>query len=233
MKNYRLHLIRHGLTEANRRGVCAGRRTDTELAPEGIRELIALREQYEYPPVETVFCSPLTRCIQTAGVLYPRAELQVVPSMAEMDFGEFDGCTLEDLQEKAEFFRRWLENSRTEAPPGGESMEEFSRRVAVGLSSILAHVMQNEIQDCAVVTHGGVIRAILSSMALPRLSPGQMLVGNGRGYTCFASPQLWMRDRVIEVAGIMPHGATNAAQLDPELAKAMESFNAAIKQEQE
>lgn len=220
MKNYRLHLIRHGMTEANRRGAYAGRRSDVELTPEGIQELIALKEKYQYPPVDTVFCSPLTRCIQTAGVLYPQAELQVVPSLAEMDFGEFDGCTIEELQGR-EDFRKWVANSLTEAPPGGESMEEFASRVVTGLSAVLAHVMQNELQDAAIVTHGGVIRAILTSVALPRLPPDQLMVGNGRGYTCFASPQLWMRDRIIEVAGIMPHGATQAAKLDAEFAAAM------------
>lgn len=232
MKNYRLHFIRHGMTEANRRGAYAGRRTDVELSPEGIRELIRLKEKYEYPPVEAVFCSPLTRCIQTAGVLYPQADLQVVPAMAEMDFGEFDGRTIDELQDR-EDFRKWVANSFTEAPPGGESMEEFSRRVAFGLSSILAYVMQNEIQDTAIVTHGGVIRAILSSMALPRLAPSQLMVGNGRGYTCFASPQLWMRDRIIEVAGIMPHGATEAAKVDPALAAAMARFQALAQEQKE
>lgn len=221
MKNYRLHLIRHGLTESNRRGAYAGRRTDVELAPEGIRELLALKEQFDYPRVELVLCSPMTRCIQTAGVLYPEAELQVVPSMAEMDFGEFDGLTLEELSHR-EDYRRWLGNSLKEAPPGGESMEEFGQRVAVGLSSILAHVMQNGIRETAVVTHGGVIRAILGSMALPRLAPRKLMVGNGRGYTCFVTPQLWMRDRIIEVAGVLPHGAADAAVLNPELAALLE-----------
>ena len=49
-----------------------------------------------------------------------------------------------------------------------------------------------------------------------------MMVGNGRGYTCFVTPQLWMRDRVIEVAGVMPHGAASAAVLNPELAALLE-----------
>ena len=47
MKNYRLHFIRHGLTGANRQGAYAGRRTDVELAPEGIRELLQLKERYQ------------------------------------------------------------------------------------------------------------------------------------------------------------------------------------------
>ena len=223
MKNYRLHFIRHGMTDSNKRGAYAGRRTDAELSVEGIRGLLRLKEEYEYPKVDAVFCSPLTRCIQTAGVLYPEADLQVVPSMAEMDFGEYDGRTLEELSGR-EDFQQWLRNSLQEAPPGGESMEEFTRRVAAGLSAILAHVMQQELADVAIVTHGGVIRAILTAMALPRLSPAQMLVGNGRGYTCFATPQLWMRDRVIEVAGIMPHGAQSATELNPEMIRAMERF---------
>lgn len=230
MKNYRLHFIRHGLTASNRRGAYAGRRTDVELAPEGIRELLSLKEEYDYPRVDLVLCSPMTRCIQTAGVLYPEAELQVVPSMAEMDFGEFDGHTLEELQDR-EDYRRWLGNSLKEAPPGGESMEEFGRRVAVGLSSILAHVMQEGIRDTAIVTHGGVIRAILGSMALPRLAPGKLMVGNGRGYTCYVTPQLWMRDRIIEVAGILPHGAADAAVLNPELAALLEKAEGLSREE--
>ena len=36
-----------------------------------------------------------------------------------------------------------------------------------------------------------------------------------------------MRDRIIEVAGVMPHGAPSAAVLNPELAQAMEQFAAA------
>ena len=66
IKNYVLHFVRHGQTESHRQGVYLGRRTDSELSVEGIRELIALREQYEYPPVELVYSSPLQRCLQTA-----------------------------------------------------------------------------------------------------------------------------------------------------------------------
>ena len=90
MRNYRLHFIRHGMTASNEKGAYAGRRTDAELSAEGIRELIRLREEYDYPPVDAVFCSPMTRCIQTAGVLYPQGDLQVVENLAEMDFGDFD-----------------------------------------------------------------------------------------------------------------------------------------------
>ena len=223
MRNYRLHFIRHGMTASNEKGAYAGRRTDAELSAEGIRELIRLREEYDYPPVDAVFCSPMTRCIQTAGVLYPQGDLQVVENLAEMDFGDFDGRTFEELADLPDF-QHWLRNSLKEAPPGGESMEEFTQRVARGLSAVLACIMEDGLRNVAIVTHGGVIRSVLTAMALPRLSPAQMLVGNGRGYTCYTTPQLWMRDRIVEVAGVLPHGASSASLMNPELMKAMERF---------
>lgn len=223
MRNYRLHLIRHGLTESNLKGQYAGRRTDAELCPQGIRELIDLKESYEYPPVGVAFCSPLTRCIQTAGILYPDRELLVHQGLAEVDLGEFDGKTAEELKDREDFLQ-WVGQSATAPPPGGESPQDLLGRVAGALDAIFRQMSAEEIYDAAVVTHGGVISCILSFMALPRLPMSDRMVGNGRGYTCFVNPQLWQRDRIIEVAGIMPHGATSAGALNPELAQELEKL---------
>ena len=87
MKNYVLHFIRHGRTEHQRQGVYMGRRTGSELSAEGIGELLALRQEYDYPSAEVVFSSPLPHCLQTADFLYPESRLMVVDELAEMDFG--------------------------------------------------------------------------------------------------------------------------------------------------
>ena len=44
--------------------------------------------------------------------------------MAEMDFGSYEGKTLEQLKDDPEFCR-WLANSHTQKPPEGESGEEM------------------------------------------------------------------------------------------------------------
>mgnify|MGYP003590332187 CR=1 FL=1 len=103
MKNYVLHFIRHGRTEHQRQGVYMGRRTGSELSAEGIGELLALRREYDYPPVEVVFSSPLPHCLQTADFLYPESRLMVVDELAEMDFGSYEGKTLEQLKDDPEF----------------------------------------------------------------------------------------------------------------------------------
>lgn len=60
MVTYKLHFIRHGMTDGNRTGRYVGR-TDVPLCQEGRQELEALKQKYRYPEVQEVYCSPLTR----------------------------------------------------------------------------------------------------------------------------------------------------------------------------
>lgn len=48
MKTYKIHLIRHGQTEANAKGLYIGM-TDLPLSPEGLAELLTLKREYTYP----------------------------------------------------------------------------------------------------------------------------------------------------------------------------------------
>lgn len=168
MKNYRLHLIRQGITEGNLKGQYCGRRTDTPLCIEGMRELIGLREDYEYPAVGVIFCSPKTSCIQTAGIVYPKQELLTHPGLDEADLGEFDGKTINELQDNEQFVQ-WLAKSSSAPPPNGENPMDMLGRIAGAMDAIVRYLSREEIFDAALITHGSVISAILGSMSLPRL----------------------------------------------------------------
>ena len=209
MKNYRIHFVRHGMTEQNAKGQYLGSRTDVGLATQGIKELIDLRESYEYPAVGVVYTSPMARCVETTGIIYPDREVMMVPELRELDFGDFEGKTMEDLMD-SEPYQLWLANSMEVAPPNGEAGQDFVQRIIEGLQYIIEDMAKSEIYDAAVVTHGGVIMTLLAAIAMPRQAVQDWMVGNGRGYTCFVNTQLWKRDGIIEVAGIMPHGATSA-----------------------
>ena len=166
MKNYVLHFIRHGRTEHQRQGVYMGRRTGSELSAEGIGELLALRREYDYPSAEVVFSSPLPHCLQTADFLYPESRLMVVDELAEMDFGSYEGKSLEELKDDPEF-GRWLADSHHQKPPEGESGEEFLIRIQAAVAAMIDYMAQNEIFEAAVVTHGGVIATLMSTLGLP------------------------------------------------------------------
>lgn len=212
MKNYVLHFIRHGQTDSNLRGEYFGRRTNSEVSVEGIRELIELREDYEYPPVELIYSSPLQRCLQTADILYPDRRIMLVDELAEMDFGEYEGKTFDELKDRPDF-QQWLANSNMQSPPAGENGKEFLQRIQAAVVAILDHMMQNEIFEAAVLTHGGVIATLMTSMGLPQRPMQSWKTSSGRGFTCFVNPQLWERDHIFEVAGILPHGADTAFEL--------------------
>lgn len=209
MKNYRLHLIRHGRTNLDGKGLYLGCKTDPELSPEGIRGLLRLREHFEYPPVEMVYASPMARCVQTAGVLYPDAGMTTVPQLREADFGEFEGKSIQELKDNPEYVS-WLSNSLKNAPPGGENGEDFLLRVVEGFRFVLEDMMRCELYDAAIIAHGGVIMSLLAAIGLPRRQVYDWQMANGQGFTCFVNPQLWQRDQLIEVAGILPHGASSA-----------------------
>ena len=78
MKNYRLYLIRHGITQGNLDGVYMGCGTDEPLCAQGRAQLAALKDRFSYPQVSTVFSSPLQRAIETAELLFPEAQQKIV-----------------------------------------------------------------------------------------------------------------------------------------------------------
>ena len=74
MKNYRLYLVRHGVTQGNLDGIYMGSGTDQPLCAQGAAQLRALAARFPYPKAETVFSSPMRRAVETAELLFPDAK---------------------------------------------------------------------------------------------------------------------------------------------------------------
>ena len=201
MKTYKIHLIRHGLTEANIKGQYVGNRTDLPLCDEGVDELRALRDTVSYPDIERLYTSPMLRCKQTAGILYPDTEYTVIDQFAEYDFGAFEGKTAKEL-EKTEEFALWTAG-KIPAPPGGESTENFIRRLAMGFREMVEDMMKNGVYNAAAIMHGGAVMMLLSSCAVPRRAAVEWQSENGRGYSVMITPSLYHSSGVIEVYDII------------------------------
>lgn len=208
MKTYKIHFIRHGLTEANLQSLYVGKQTDSPLCPQEVQQLLELDQQFTYPGVAKLYTSPMMRCVQTANVLYPDLkQKQVVEEIAEMDFGVFEGKNIDVLKNDADF-ARFVGGEVDFVIPGGESMIDFSKRCALGMEKIIEDMMTNNIASAAVVTHGGVIMGMMASFGLPKLTAKELLVKNGYGFSVNVIPRLWQTDRILEIVGVMPHGAT-------------------------
>ena len=201
MLTYKIHLIRHGLTQANLEGRYIGA-TDLPLCPEGLAGLRRLQAECDYPPVDRVYTSPLLRARQTADLLFPDRQVVEEPDLRELAFGVFENRTGAELDGDPAF-RRWLSDPSAR-PPGGESAAELAARVEGALAHIFAEMMRERLPSVAVVTHGGVIACLLAAMGLPQREPARWNAGPGEGYTLLLSTQMWMRDHKFEVYGALP-----------------------------
>lgn len=201
MKTYKIHLIRHGVTEANEKGLYIGL-TDLPLSPRGLRELLRLKEEYTYPGASRFFTSPLSRCRQTLEVLYPGCRQEVADGLAECDLGDWDGRSITELKNEP-LFRRWMAGEAVKIPDG-ESAEAFQKRVMETFEGIVRELMRTGDTEAVVCTHGGVIMLLMMAYALPRLNMSDCTAESGNGFTLRITPSIWMREPVAEALCVIP-----------------------------
>lgn len=215
MKTFKLHLIRHGLTEGNLQGLYIGSGTDLPLCDEGRARLQQLRACFAYPSVDTVFSSPLARAVETANILFPDAAHKFsVNDLREAGFGVFEGRPMQELLRDPDF-ARWMEPGSGFTPEGAEPTAAFHKRCGDALMKLFEYMIKAGVEEAACVTHGGVIVSMLSQHALPSRKPEQWMADPGCGYTVQTDLAFWMRDHLVEAVEVQPLGYLDAAARQP------------------
>lgn len=203
MKGYRISMIRHGLTEANDTGTYIGR-TDLPLSSKGASELYAKMDEFDYPNVHRVYTSPLKRCVETADILFPSAEMCAVEDLRELDFGEFENKNVDELIDRDDY-KEWLKGGKDNRPPGGESLEELTARSFRAIHEIIMDMMNDGLTHCAVITHSGIISNILSCFGIPKYDPKALNTSPGEGFEIIVTAQMWLTSQAFEILGIVPY----------------------------
>ncbi|MFB2864721.1 histidine phosphatase family protein [Aeromonas sp. MdU4] len=162
-----LVVIRHGETQANAEGRYQGA-LDIGLNECGVRHIARLAEEMaaSQAPFDRLLASPLQRTRESAAIFARQLDLpvQLAPAFRERHVGLFEGLT--QAEAKARYPELWARNITrlwTEAPPGGETLDEVIARVSQGLVE-LATAAQGE--RVLLVAHGvvaKVIRAVTSA----------------------------------------------------------------------
>ncbi len=161
----KLYLIRHGTTEGNKRKAYIGARTDEPLCAKGMAQL----QTKHYPKADIVFASPMKRCIMTAEAIYPNQEMILCEGFKEMDFGDFEGKSYEELKDNPDYIN-WIESGGEIAFPNGERKKDFACRCQNAFRACIQHVRQSsqEMETAAFVVHGGTIMAIMEEYGTPK-----------------------------------------------------------------
>ncbi|MEC9466158.1 MAG: histidine phosphatase family protein [Myxococcota bacterium] len=149
----RIWTLRH--PPVDRQGRCIGQTVIETTLPgaEAVRRAI---DAAPFRPAQ-LFSSDLPRCANLAHGLAEAWSVQVHTDarLREMNFGEWEGRTYDAIaEEDGPRWYQWCDNWRTQAPPGGETLDGFVARVSGWL-----HDLQPGPTD-ALVTHAGVIRVL-------------------------------------------------------------------------
>ncbi len=212
MKGYRISIIRHGMSEGNEKGLYIGR-TDLPLSKKGQAQLCGKLDEFEYPSVHRVYSSPMKRCTETAEILFPNTEMCVVDNLKELDFGEFEGKSVQELIFNDDY-REWIKGGIDKRAPGGESMEELCDRSYRALHEIIMDMMNDGITHSAVITHGGIISNMLSCFGLPKIDPKEIKCEFGEGFEIIVTAKMWQQSQVFEILGVVPYERLEEEQSD-------------------
>jgi broad specificity phosphatase PhoE len=153
----RLLLARHGQTVWN-----ADRRfqggSDIPLSDFGRAQAAALGRALAGRRIAAAYVSPLARARETAAIALDGAGVSAIPldELRELSLGEWEGCTVTEIrQREGDPYLAWLRAPDACRPPGGEPLEEVSRRVRGAMDRVA--VAHSNGDDVLVVAHGGVI----------------------------------------------------------------------------
>ncbi len=197
-------LLRHGMTADNALGRYQGRR-DTPLSPEGVR---ALRPA-DFSPA-TVYVSPLRRAVQTAQILFPAAALVTVGDLAEMDFGDFDGKTADEMAGDPAY-RAWVEQGCSTRCPNGETRAEFCSRSCRAFAALVEQAAAEGRESLVIVAHGGTLRAVMERFSEPQFAFFALPTPFGGGYVLEYDAALWQRERKLRLLRAVSREGESAA----------------------
>jgi broad specificity phosphatase PhoE len=125
-------LLRHGDTRLSPEHRFSGRR-DLPLSASGLRQARAAACRLAAgAPIDAVVSSPLQRAVATAAIAAGELGLAAAVTdddLRETDFGDWDGFTLEEIQQRWPAAAAAWRRDPEKAPPGGESFADTADRV--------------------------------------------------------------------------------------------------------
>jgi alpha-ribazole phosphatase len=154
-------LLRHPEPEAAARDKCYGS-LDLALSNAGMQHAHSVAKALSTKPLAAIYTSPKRRCTQAASILaLGRAcSIESIEDLRELDFGEFEGRTYDEIAAQyPDVYRQWMESPTRTRFPGGECFGDMCVRVLEGARRLRA---RHEGDSIAIVAHGGVNRIILA-----------------------------------------------------------------------
>ena len=150
--------MRHGAAETDGLPRYWGH-TDLPLSPQGAGQARQIAERLAGEPIAAVYSSDLRRCLASAEIIAAPHNLSVTPcrELREIDFGDCEGQTFAEIDERSGQAARFWEASAA-CFPGGESTDLLAQRVERFLARLADHAPTDRV---LVVSHGGPLSLLI------------------------------------------------------------------------
>lgn len=156
-------LMRHGDTAWNVERIFRGR-VDVELSEIGIKQATLLARYLSGSPIEAIYSSPLKRALKTAEIVAVPHHMSVTLSeqLIDFDYGDWQGLPEDAVKERYRtLYTEWLKNPHLARIPGGESLDDVSRRALCllnwvvprhqGVVILVSHRVVHKVLVCALL----------------------------------------------------------------------------------
>lgn len=156
----RVWLIRHGEPSEEFRNRCYGS-LDIALSDRGRAQMEEVGCFLKDEPIAAIYSSPKSRAIESARlVARPNSSIRICDELREMDFGDFEGLSFDDIAARCpDLYRQWMQSPTRIRFPNGDCFGDMRDRVLAAFDQI-----QREWKDrtIAIVSHAGVNRVLLA-----------------------------------------------------------------------
>ncbi len=178
--------MRHGKTKGNeaRRYIGSSDESLSCLGQDQVKRLGT------YPAIKVVFVSTLRRSQETARLLFPVARQIIVDGIEELDFGEFEGKTSDELADHAAY-QTWVDAECSTRCPQGEGISDIVQRSDQAFRKIIAHAKDLQIEPVIIVAHAGSIMAIMQQFADDERNYFEWSLAHTEGWKLVIEPDEW------------------------------------------
>jgi broad specificity phosphatase PhoE len=125
----RLIITRHGETVENKQGIVQGQLIPGELTKLGIEQARRLAARLKDEKIDVIYSSDLARAAETTKIiakLHPGVPIEFVKALREMNFGEFQGKKIADINWDI-ILKEYISDTN-KSPGKGESLSDVYSR---------------------------------------------------------------------------------------------------------
>lgn len=208
----RLILIRHGETDWNAALRYQGQ-ANVPLNQRGREQAKLLTARLQARGAIALYTSDLVRAQETAEIVGAGLKLkaQALPDLREIDVGQWEGLTPEELYRRfPDHMRQYERDPARTVRIGGESYQQLQERALHALKQIESKHTGDQV--VVAVSHGGTIRAILCHViGLELINFGKLWLDNGSFSELHLGSNGWRVMRLNDAAHLESMGISNKA----------------------